>query len=102
MIEYVKHFPPKLNQLAFSQLRPLDHREVGVVESWSNHYIATEIPKTSHRNDKRRSIKPAIRSAENLNWTSHIRSDRVVCSRERSVIDHDVHRIAALRLDDRR
>ena len=69
MVEQVEDFPAKLNQLRFSQLRSLNHREVGVVEPWTNYHVATEAAETSNRHYKRRNIKPAIRRAKDVDWT---------------------------------
>src|SRR6185503_11779382 len=101
MVEQVEHFPAKLNQLGFSQLRSLNNREVGVVEPWSNHDVATQTAEVAHGYDERVDIEPAIRRAENVDWTSHVRSQSIVGTRERRVINDDVHRITSLRLYDR-
>src|SRR5205814_8356013 len=101
VVEKVKHFPTKFDQLVFSQLRALNHREVGVAKSWSNHYVTTKISKTSHRYHKRRNIKPAVRTAENRDWTCYVGPQRIVCACERGVMNDDVHRIASLQLHNR-
>src|SRR5690349_5508762 len=101
MVEHVEDFPAELNQLAFCDLRTLNHREISVVESRTDHDVAAETAEASDRHDERRDIKPAIRRAEDRDWTSHVRSHSVVDTRERRVVNHDVHRIATLRLHDR-
>src|SRR5687767_12606892 len=53
MVEYIEHFPAKLDQLRFRQVRALNHREVGVVESRSNHHVAAEITELIRWHHKR-------------------------------------------------
>src|SRR5688500_16267025 len=102
VVEQIENFPAELDQLRFRQLRALDERQVRVVEPWSNHNITAEVPKPSHRHDKRADIEPARNCSNSLDWTSHVRPHRVVGSREPCIVNDDIHRIPTLRLHDRR
>src|SRR5688572_16700097 len=96
VIEHIENFPAKLYHLVLSQFRSFDYREVGVVETRTDHYVAAEVAKASHRYDKRRGIKPAIRRSEDLDRASNVRSHGVVGACERRIVRDDVYGVAAL------
>src|SRR5262249_30862571 len=102
-----------------SHFQVLDDRQIGVAEAWSDERVSRQIPEMEHaarrnwqREDRTRRARAgnariAHHVVEPLRWRSddawiadEIRAQRIRRARERAVADHDVERIAGLRLHD--
>jgi len=78
MIEHIKYFPPKFDQLTFGYVRSLDHRDVCVVKARADYYVSSEVSESSDRHSKRRDVEPTIRRSKDRNRTSHVWTQSIV------------------------
>src|SRR5262245_19498066 len=101
VVEQVEYFGAKFNKLVLRKHRSLNDREVNVIESRTNHDVATEITKASYRNDKWSNVEPAIGRSQNRDWTSGIGPDSVVRAGKGSIVYYYCHGVTRLRLDNR-
>ena len=88
MVKYIEHFPTKFNGLTFAEFRSLYHREVSVIETWSNNYIPSQTAEMTDWDNEWAGVKPAIRCTENRDWTSYVRPQGIVDTCECCVIPY--------------
>jgi len=100
MIEEVEELGPKLHAQVFSQSSIFDYGKISIIKTRTDNYITTEITKTRHRSEHGR-IKPLVDAADCRDWTSDVWAECIRDAIHGAVAGNDVHRTAALDLNDR-
>ena len=100
MIEEIEAFPTEFDRFVLADLRPLNYREVNILESGPDDDVAAQVAEAAHRYNERRSVEPGGNRSDVCDRTIYIRAHRVVVSGERRVVDHDRDGISALQCND--
>ena len=99
MIEEIKKLSPKLHAKCFADPGVFNDRKIRVIETWSDNDIATKVAEALHRREHGR-IEPSLDPADRRDRPGHVGPERVAHPIHSSVTGYDVHRTAALKLND--
>lgn len=89
MVEEVENFCAKLQAPAFVELDILEYGKVSVIKAWPDNHIASEVAE-ARNGSERRSVEPAIKASDNLDWPIHIGPDCVGDAVDRAAAGHDL------------